>query len=193
MTDTNPAKTPNDIHNSTSNYCKDNQHNLTIGHCNIQGGILSISKSKAISSLINKYSLDILSLNETNLNGTIDTKTINIPPTFVFERKDRASGSSRGGCGLLISKNLAYEEVKINTDIDNIEAIWIKIKSSNIFVCGFYRSKGYCNIDNFIDYMNICMSKLRGKRLIWIGDINVDQNNINDTQYKKTRYFSAFL
>ena len=186
MTTTNPANTTNGTQNLTSNHFYDNLHNLTVGHCNIQGGLLSISKSKAISNLISKYNLDILSLNETNLNETIATETINIPTTFVFERKDRESGSSRGGCGLLISKKLAYEEVKINVqDIECIEALWIKIKSSNIFVCGFYRSKGYCNIDNFIEYMHICMNKLRGKRVIWIGDVNVDQNNINDTQYKK--------
>ena len=29
------------------------------------------------------------------------------------------------------------------------------------------------------------MRKLRGKRVVWIGDMNVDQNNINDIQYKK--------
>ena len=28
------------------------------------------------------------------------------------------------------------------------------------------------------------MNKLRGEKVIWIGDVNVDQNNINDTQYK---------
>ena len=184
MTNTNNRDNNND---SNNNQCNNNNtiHNLTIGHCNIQGGLLGINKSKAVSNLINKYTLDILALNETNLNSTIDTKTINIPATFNFERKDRDTGSSRGGCGLLISKKLAYEEVKISTDIANIEALWIKIKSINIFVCGFYRSQGYCNINNFIDYMNICMNKLRGKKVIWIGDINVDQNNINDTQYKK--------
>ena len=166
-------------------YIKTDKHNLTLGHCNIQGGLLGISKSKAISDLINKHSIDILFLNETNLNSTISTETINIPPTFKFERRDRETGTSRGGCGLIISKNVAYELVKMDSSIENIEAIWVKIKSSNIFICGFYRSKGYCNIDKFIDYMNFCMGKLRGKRIIWIGDVNVDQNNINDTQYKK--------
>ena len=30
-----------------------------------------------------------------------------------------------------------------------------------------------------------CMNKLKGKKVIWIGDINVDQNNINCPDYKK--------
>ena len=48
-----------------------NLHNLTRGHCNIQGGLIGISKSTQISDMIKKYDMDILSLNETNLNATI--------------------------------------------------------------------------------------------------------------------------
>ena len=45
-------------------------HNLNIGHCNIQGGFMGISKSTQMSQLIKKYDLDILSINETNLNSS---------------------------------------------------------------------------------------------------------------------------
>ena len=47
---------------------KSNLHNLTIGHCNIQGGLTGIGKSTEIANLINEHNLDILSLNEINLN-----------------------------------------------------------------------------------------------------------------------------
>ena len=163
-----------------------NTHDLTIGHCNIQGGLTGIGKTTEIMQLIKKHNLDILSLNETNLNDSIDSCTLNLPATFDFVRKDRAVGS-RGGCGLLISRNCAYTKFDIKTNIDNdkIEAVWVKIKSSNIYVCGFYRSNNYCKIDTFIDYMTECMSKLRGKRVIWIGDINLDQNKIKSLDYKK--------
>ena len=33
--------------------------------------------------------------------------------------------------------------------------------------------------------MSECMSKLKGKRVIWIGDINLDQNKIKSLDYKK--------
>ena len=33
--------------------------------------------------------------------------------------------------------------------------------------------------------MTECMLKLHGKKVIWIGDINLDQNNINSLAYKK--------
>ena len=89
------------------------------------------------------------------------------------------------GCGLMVSKNLAYTELKIESQLLNIEAIWIKLKNSKVNVCSFYRSENYCSVDNFIDYINFCMKKLKGKKVVWIGDINIDQNNISSNQYKK--------
>ncbi len=153
-------------------------HNLTIGHCNIQGGFIGLRKTTEISHLIRKHNLDILSLNETNLNETVDSSTLNIPTTFDLLRNDRGVGS-RGGCGILINKNCAYKPVTMKSKLDNIEAIWIKISSSNIYVCGFYRSNNYCDIDNFVEYIIECMNRLKGKKVIWIGDINLDQNKIN--------------
>ena len=159
-------------------------HNLTVGHCNIQGGITSISKSTEIIQLIRKHELDVLSLNEINLGESVDSSTLNIPSSYDFIRKDREN-SARGGCALLVNKKVAYKVVEFGPDIKTIEALWIKIKSSNIYICGFYRSNNYCQIDTFIDYMNMCMRKLRGKRVMWIGDINIDQNNITDSKYRK--------
>lgn len=164
--------------------CQSFDHNLTIGHCNIQGGLTGIGKSNEIIQLIRKYDLDILSLNETNLNDSIGSSTLNLPTSYDFIRKDRGVGS-RGGCGLLINRNCAYKKYEMKTKVDKVEAIWIKIRSSNIFICGFYRSTKYCEIDKFLDYMTECMSKLHGKKVIWVGDINLDQNNINTLAYKK--------
>ena len=48
-------------------------HNLTLGHCNIQGGLISMNKSNEISQLLKTHNLDYLSLNETNFNDSIDT------------------------------------------------------------------------------------------------------------------------
>ena len=73
-----------------------NLHNLTLGHCNIQGGLIGISKSTQILDMIKKYNMDILSLNEKNLNDTISTDTLNIPANYTFLRHDRGTGS-RGG------------------------------------------------------------------------------------------------
>lgn len=159
-------------------------HNLTIGHCNIQGGLTNIAKSNEIWQLIRKYDMDILSLNETNLNNSIDSSTLSIPTSHEFIRKDRGVGS-RGGCGLLINKNVNFKVVEIGNNAANIEALWVKLNDLNIYVCGFYRSHKYSNLDTFLEYMSVSMLKLKNKNVIWIGDINIDQNNINSPAYKK--------
>ena len=114
-------------------------HNLNIGHCNIQGGLIGISKSTQVSQLISKYNLDILSINETNLNNTIDTNSLNIPLGYKFLRADRGTGT-RGGCGIFISNTCAFEPVSIVTNLSHIEAKWIKIKSCKIYV-GIFKFK----------------------------------------------------
>lgn len=159
-------------------------HDLTIGHCNIQGGLTNIAKSSEIWQLIRKYDMDILSLNETNLNDGIDSSTLGIPTSHEFIRKDRGGGT-RGGCGLLINKNINFKVVEIGIGATNIEALWVKLNDLNIYVCGFYRSHKYSNVDTFLEYMSASMLKLKNKNVIWIGDINIDQNNINSPAYKK--------
>ena len=161
-----------------------NIHNLTIGHCNIQGGFLNIAKSTQLTQLIRNHQLDLLSLNELNLDDTIHSSTLNIPSAYNIIRCDRPN-SSRGGCGMVVNKKLDYTEISVDSNLQNIEAIWIKLKKSKINVCSFYRSGNYCSVENFIDYMNYCMRKFKGKKVIWIGDINIDQNNISSSQYKK--------
>ena len=59
---------------------------LAIGHCNMQGGLTSISKCLELQNLIIKEKLDILCLNETNLKSDIDTSSLNLPSNFPFLR-----------------------------------------------------------------------------------------------------------
>ena len=162
----------------------DNEHNLLLGHCNIQGGLTGLSKTTQLNQLIKNHNLDILSLNETNLDDTIVTDSLNIPIGYHFIRNDRGIGS-RGGCGMIISNNCAYSPVKIKSKLTNIEAVWIKLTNSNIYICGFYRSTGFWKLDNYLDYFIECMKKLQDKKVIWIGDVNIDQNKINNSDYKK--------
>ena len=168
----------------TPTYNDQNHHNLAIGHCNIQGGLTNLGKTTHLTQLIRNHKLDILALNELNLNDTIHTSTLNIPSSFNLLRFDRPN-SSRGGCGMMINKKLSYTELHVNHDVLNIEATWIRMNKSNINICSFYRSHNYCSVENFIEYMHICMKKFNGKKVVWIGDVNIDQNNINSSQYKK--------
>ena len=110
---------------------------LAIGHCNMQGGLTGLAKSLEIQNLIRHEKLDILALNETNLKPEIATDTLNLPQNYKFIRKDRSNGSGRGGCGILISENIKFKEIrlKLTTNTNNIESFWIhlvKIKKGEI-------------------------------------------------------------
>ena len=115
--------------------------NLRIGHCNIEGGLSNnLAKTTEIRNLMFREQIDIFGLNETNLNSTIDTNSLNIPLNYKLERCDRSNGRSRGGCGVIISTKLKYRIVPLNivyTDTTKIEALWIELTDFNIYLCFF--------------------------------------------------------
>ena len=169
----------------THNYKLENK--LSVGHSNIQGGLTSLVKCLDVQNLITREKLDILCLNETNLKSDIDTGTLAIPSNFSLLRKDRYNDSGRGGCGILIGCNINYETIDFNltTPTEKIESLWIHLLDCNIYLCCFYRSEQFCSLDIFLDYMSECMLKLEKKKVILLGDINVDQNNIHSNNYRK--------
>ena len=119
--------------------------NLGIGHCNIEGGLsTNLAKTTEIKNVIFREQLDIFGINETNLNPTIETESLNIPLNFKLERCDRPNSSSRGGCGILISKKVKYKLVNLNntyTNMNKIEALWVELTDFNIFLCFFIDPK----------------------------------------------------
>ena len=88
----------------------------------------------------------------------------------------------------MINQNVNHKLLNLDitySDISKIEAIWIQLKDANLYICCFYRSQNFCHLDTFLDYMTECMMKLQGKKVIWIGDVNVNQNSLSDLDYKK--------
>ena len=161
---------------------------LAIGHCNMQGGLTGISKCLELQNLIINEKLDILCLNETNLKSDIDTSSLNLPSNFQFLRKDRPSDNGHGGCGILVSTKIKFKLLEFSNLVfptDKIEAIWIHLEEPNIYICCFYRSDQFCPVDTFLDYMTECMMKLNSKKIIWLGDVNIDQNDISSMSYRK--------
>ena len=163
--------------------------NLGVGHCNMEGGLATnLAKTQEIEDVIFREKLDIFGINETNLNPMIDNNTLNIPLNYDIERCDRPNNSSRGGCSVLISNRIKYRLFPINvvhTDLSKIEAVWIELTELNLLLCFFYRSKNFTPVDTFLDYMTECMVKLSGRKVIWVGDVNIDQRNISDLDYRK--------
>ena len=166
-----------------------NLKNLGIGHCNIEGGLsTNLAKTKEIKDIIYRENFDIFGINETNLNPMIDKKSLNLPLNYEFERCDRPNDSSRGGCGVLISKRINYRIFPINiihTDMSRIEAVWIELIDQKLLLCFFYRSQLFTPVDTFLDYMTECMMMLSGRKVMWIGDVNIDQRDTTELQYRK--------
>ena len=92
---------------------------------------------------------------------------------------------ARGGCGILINKHIKFKIYNPPCPKpNNIEAIWIEMNDPKIYICSFYRSENFCPLDTFIEYFTDCMTSLDDKKVVWIGDINVNQNNIRSQQYR---------
>ena len=148
-----------------------------------------MAKCLDIQNLIFKEKLDILCLNETNLKSDIDTSSLDLPINYTFLRKDRITDNGHGGCGILISNRIKYKLIDVNKDLTlpttNIEALWIYLEAPNVFICCFYRSEQFCPVDSFLDYMTECMMKIGHRKIIWYGDINIDQNDIKSINYRK--------
>ena len=154
----------------------------------MQGGLTGISKCLELQNLLVREKLDILCLNETNLKSDIDSNSLNLPSNYSFLRKDRHSDTGHGGCGILVSKNVSYKIIELDNLVfptDKVEAIWIHLDQPNIYLCCFYRSEQFSPLDSFLDYMTECMMKLSSKKVIWLGDVNVDQNDIKGINYRK--------
>ena len=120
---------------------------------------IGLNKSNEIQNIMDKEKFDILCLNETNLKSDIDSQTLNLPVNCNFTRKDRTTNNSRGGCGILIIKNIDYRTIDIKLDFDHhqIEASWIELKKETIYLCAFYRSSSYYPVDIFIDtLLHVC-------------------------------------
>ena len=108
--------------------------NLSVGFCNIQGGLTNLTKTLEVQELIYREKLDILGINETNLKSDIDTSTLNLPNNYDFLRNDRPNESGRGGCGILINKNLDYKTLNLDisyTDLSKIESTWIELSDNH--------------------------------------------------------------
>ena len=67
---------------------------------------------------------------------------------------------------------------------DQTEAISINLKEPNIYLCCICRSDQFCPLGSILGYMTECMN-LGHRKIIWFGDVNVDQNNMTSLNYRK--------
>ena len=109
----------------------DKTKNLVVAQSNIEKGITSLHKTGQIEHSLNVNGVDVFIINETGLNKGMDSSSLHLPTNYAFLRKDRDDREQAGGgVGILINKNLDWEEYNMHTPIEfkKVEAIWVHLK-----------------------------------------------------------------
>ena len=126
-----------------------------------------------INFLVNKYQLDILSINETHLDSTINGFELNISG-FPLYRNDR--NRHGGGVAIYIRDEIKH---KLRSDlfVVGLESVWVSITTddgSSYLLCSMYRPPSSRN--DYYDMMieNIELASVCDQDIILMGDLNFD-------------------
>lgn len=131
-----------------------------------------------------EISFDILCLNETRLDNTINYSIINIPGYDIVRRDRDRNG---GGVAIYIRTTINYKNL-IELIPENLEAICIKIhkpKSKPIIIVTWYRPPN-SNI-TILNNFEMLLQKLDDINIDFIitGDLNCDMITKNPTNHTK--------
>ena len=164
--------TNNDAENDVSvagkgNTCRKGYRILHTNICSL------LSKLPEVCILIDKYNLDIISVNETHLDDAINDFELNIQG-FTMYRNDR--NRCGGWVALYIRDNIKR---KLRTDlfIPGIESLWVEMSIPNggpYFIGTMYRPPSTRNeyYEKMIE--NIELAASNNKEIILLGDLNFD-------------------
>ena len=159
---------------------------LRIAHLNARSLVSCIDD---IRLLIHEEQLDILTLSETWLDGTINDLEV-CPTGMNIIRKDR--NRRGGGTAILISDRLRFE-FRQDLNSDEIEAVWLEIfprSKRSMLICSAYRSPA-CNA--FFDHLMFVYEKglhnRKQQHITILGDLNCD---INQPSLPQTKLLNAF-
>ena len=152
--------------------------NITICHINIR----SIKgKDKLLhvkTDLAGRY--DVIALSETWLSEYDRTDDFLLPGYQIPQRRDRTIGAvGYGGVMVWVSDKIACKR-RQDLEIDDIEAMWLEIRSVNkkFFLCTVYRSDSNTDTsfwEKLQDNIDILQENLNPKIMI-CGDLNADFN-----------------
>jgi exonuclease III len=155
----------NNVNIDTLNHVK-TMSGMKLIHLNISTLLPNLSELTEIVTTIN---IDIVSLNETRLDGSITDSQLSIPG-YVLLRKDR--NRNGGGVALYIHKHMlpTPSDVKVNT-----ESVWATVKTKNhsLTIGSIYRppSSTASYFEDILDDIENA-SQRHGHELIILGDFN---------------------
>ena len=164
--------TNNDAENDVSVAGKGNtcREGYRILHTNIYS---LLSKLPEVCILIDKYNLDIISVNETHLDDTIHDFELNIQG-FTMYRNDR--NRCGGGVALYIRDNIK-QKLRPDLFIPGIESLWVEISIPNggpYLIGTMYRPPSARKEYNEKMIENIELAASNNKEIILLGDLNFD-------------------
>ena len=141
----------------------------------------------AVSIFTSANALDVLIINETKLDSTIDNREVNIPGYEIIRNDRKINGRKGGGVCIYIRCNLNYT-LRDDLEVENLETLVIqviKLRSNPILISTWYRPPDTPTtiFDNFEELIGKMDST--GHEIFLLGDFNVDfmpdanENNTN--------------
>ena len=155
-----------------------NKKGLKFAHLNING---IRSKIEYLTLFLQETKLDILCLNESKVDLSINDAEISVPNYNIF-RRDR---NKHGGGVLVYCKDNLHVKVLKHLCSTKHESIWLEIKqnkNSPFYLCSIYRPPSRSNeiemVNSMCTYLTECLTKLPRKipEVFILGDINCDMN-----------------
>ena len=157
---------------------------LKIVYINVNS-IVSNNKRYELLQFLEKNDPDICLLGETKLNDTHKLTFKN----YEFIRNDRKNAIFGGGTGILVKRNINFEEIKINANDNNkiLETTAISIKNLNsnkLYIVSMYATNSN-HKKVVIDELNAVLNELnqqkRETHVILAGDFNARHSSWGDS------------
>ncbi len=151
-------------------YEKLNYRGLRMCNLNI---VTLIAKIEHVKLFLGTTGVEILALNETRLDGNIDSDELHIPG-YVLYRNDR--NRKGGGVAMYVSEKYSSQLISMN---DDIESLWVKLElpHNNYFYVGTaYRSERMVNKGYFFEKLENQLHVIgtSSKDIFLMGDFNLD-------------------
>ena len=183
------------MHESTE---ADKQHNifgkgLVMASLNINSLLAHIDELKIF---ISTNTVDVLAINETKLDSTIDNQEVNLPGYEIIRNDRKLNGRKGGGVCIYIRCSLNYI-LRDDLQAENLENLVIqvnKLRSKPILISTWYRPPDTPTaiFDNFKEFIGKMDST--GYEIFLLGDFNTDVTpNVNTSNSNKLKaIFSTF-
>ena len=170
----------------TSLKCNKKTECLRLGNLNTRS---LVNKFDNFSIFVKKFDFDIIGVNETWLDESINSSEIEIA-NYSIIRKDR--NRFGGGVCLFIKDSIQYNIL----DIGNcIESSWISIKlKDNLLIIGTIYRPPSSNQEYFDNILNVIQrAKDISDHVIVMGDLNFDCINVSDTSKNQISYMEELF